>query len=114
MTITLESISKIYTRKTALLHINTTFSGGAIHSIVGENGAGKSTLAKILCGDISPTNGKILLDGQPVTLKNQHDAIKLGIVTVRQRPLLADSITVQENIFLGSDVFIIKLFLRRL
>ncbi|MCR5288542.1 MAG: ATP-binding cassette domain-containing protein [Treponema sp.] len=105
MTITLESISKIYTRKTALLHINTTFSGGAIHSIVGENGAGKSTLAKILCGDISPTNGKILLDGQPVTLKNQHDAIKLGIVTVRQRPLLADSITVQENIFLGSDVF---------
>lgn len=37
---------------------------GEILAVLGPNGAGKSTLRKILCGDLQPTSGKILMNGK--------------------------------------------------
>lgn len=43
-----------------------TVESGCLTIVVGPNGAGKSTLLKLLCGELSPTRGEILLNGRPI------------------------------------------------
>jgi len=76
---------------------------GTIHAIVGENGAGKSTAMKIVYGFYNPDEGEIVFDGKPVTIRNPHDAIALGIGMVHQHFMLVDTMTVAENIILGAE-----------
>jgi general nucleoside transport system ATP-binding protein len=76
---------------------------GTIHAIVGENGAGKSTAMKIVYGFFNPDSGEILFNGKPVTIRNPHDAIALGIGMVHQHFMLVDTMTVAENIILGAE-----------
>ncbi len=76
---------------------------GTIHAIVGENGAGKSTLMKILYGVQSPDEGTIAVDGQVVSFRNPQAAIKAGIGMVFQHFMLADNLTVLENVVLGAE-----------
>lgn len=40
---------------------------GRFTAITGPNGGGKSTLAKMIAGIITPTSGKIILDGEDIT-----------------------------------------------
>ena len=97
----LKDIHVKYSYKTVLRGINLTFEKGKIYSLLGENGAGKSTLAHVLCGDILPTSGELLLDEKKLNIKNPKDAIKSGIVCVHQRPLLAPSVSIRENLLIG-------------
>lgn len=103
MDIALAHVSKRYLHKTVLDDLSVSFRGGMIHALLGENGAGKSTTAALLSGALQYDSGEILIDGNAVHFENQRDAVKAGIVCVRQRPLLADSISVMENILLGTE-----------
>ena len=94
-----------YPKKTVLNGVSLDFNHSQIHALIGENGAGKSSLIKIICGDILPTAGKILLNQKEAAIKSPADAIKYGIVCVHQRPLLADSISIIENLMLGAASF---------
>jgi ABC-type uncharacterized transport system ATPase subunit len=76
---------------------------GEVHAIVGENGAGKSTLMKILYGMQAPDEGTIAVDGQEVRFRSPRDAIAAGIGMVHQHFMLADNLTVLENVILGSE-----------
>ena len=105
MNLSLNGISVKYSHKTVLKSVTTEFASGQIHMLLGENGAGKSTLTKIICGDILPTEGKIFINGTETQIKSPHDGIKNGIVCVHQRPLLAESISIMENLILGVQDF---------
>jgi len=74
-----------------------------VHAIVGENGAGKSTLMKTLYGAHRPDEGTVSVNGTPVTFGSPADAIAVGIGMVHQHFMLADNLTVWENIVLGSE-----------
>ena len=74
-----------------------------MHAIVGENGAGKSTLMKILYGVQKPDDGTIEINGVPASMSSPADAIKLGIGMVFQHFMLADNLTVLENVVLGAE-----------
>ncbi|WP_233966383.1 ABC transporter ATP-binding protein [Pectobacterium polaris] len=50
--------------------VNLTIPWGTSIGIVGINGAGKTTLVKLLCGLLHPTDGDILIDGEPLSKKN--------------------------------------------
>jgi simple sugar transport system ATP-binding protein len=76
---------------------------GTVHAVVGENGAGKSTLMKILYGVQKPDSGTIEVDGRAVEMGSPADAIKLGIGMVFQHFMLADNLTVLENVVLGAE-----------
>ncbi len=76
---------------------------GEVHALIGENGAGKSTMMKILGGYLSPTEGELLLDGQPVRFADQRDAESAGILMIHQEFNLALQLTVEENLFLGRE-----------
>lgn len=74
-----------------------------MHALVGENGAGKSTLMKILYGMQKPDEGTITVDGDQVTFNSPADAIARGIGMVHQHFMLADNLTVLENVVLGAE-----------
>jgi general nucleoside transport system ATP-binding protein len=76
---------------------------GTIHAIVGENGAGKSTLMNTLYGMHQPDEGTISVFGHEVQFKSPTDAIAAGVGMVHQHFMLADNLTVVENIILGAE-----------
>ena len=97
----LEDICVKYSYKTVLTGVSLDFEPGKIYSLLGENGAGKSTLAHVLCGDILPTSGSIYLNQKKLKIRKPKDAIKSGIVCVHQRPLLAPSLSIRDNLRIG-------------
>lgn len=99
--LSLKDICVQYSYKTVLTGVSLDFEEGKIYSLLGENGAGKSTLAHVLCGDIMPTSGSIYLNEKKLKIRKPKDAIKNGIVCVHQRPLLAPSLSIRDNLKIG-------------
>lgn len=71
-------------------------------ALTGPNGGGKSTLAKIIAGIITPTSGKIYLDGQDITDLNITERANMGISFAFQQPVRFKGITVKDLIMLAS------------
>ncbi|TXS53079.1 ABC transporter ATP-binding protein [Streptomyces sp. uw30] len=99
----LAGITKRFPGVVANHDIHLTVRKGTVHALVGENGAGKSTLMKILYGMQKPDEGTIAIDGRQVTFSSPADAIVRGIGMVHQHFMLADNLTVLENVVLGSE-----------
>lgn len=99
----LRNISKRFPGVQALSGVTFTCRKGEVHALVGENGAGKSTLIKVLSGAHQPDSGEILINGQQVTIRSPHDALKLGIGVIYQEFTLIPYLNTIENIFLGHE-----------
>jgi ABC-type uncharacterized transport system ATPase subunit len=99
----LRNITKRFPGVVANDQVNLRVMPAEIHAVVGENGAGKSTLMKILYGMQSPDEGDILIAGEPVRFRSPRESIDAGIGMVHQHFMLADQLTVLENIVLGSE-----------
>ena len=77
---------------------------GEIHALVGENGAGKSTLMRILSGLYAPDAGSMEVNGRDVTGWSTSSAIANGVGMVHQHFMLVPTLTVAENVVLGSEI----------
>lgn len=100
----LENITKIYPNGfVANDKIVMDVVRGTIHALAGENGAGKSTLMKVLFGIETHEEGRILYNGEQVTIKSPAHAIELGIGMVHQHFMLVPSMTVAENLIIGIE-----------
>ncbi|MCB8904229.1 ABC transporter ATP-binding protein [Streptomyces sp. CB02980] len=99
----MHGITKRFPGVVANKDIAITVRKGTVHALIGENGAGKSTLMKILYGMQKPDEGTIAVDGQQVTFSSPGDAIARGIGMVHQHFMLADNLTVLENVVLGGE-----------
>ena len=76
---------------------------GEVLCLLGENGAGKSTLMSILSGLYQPDAGTIAVDGREVRISSPRDGRDLGIGMVYQHLSLIPTLTVLENLMLGSN-----------
>ncbi len=103
LAIELKGIDKSFGPVRANRDINLSVHKGTIHGIIGENGAGKSTLMSILYGFYQADNGKILVNGQEITIRDPNVAIASGIGMVHQHFMLVDNFTVLENVMLGAE-----------
>ncbi|MGH3439903.1 MAG: ABC transporter ATP-binding protein, partial [Sciscionella sp.] len=101
--VVLVGITKRFPGVVANSDVDLTVRAGEVHAICGENGAGKSTLMKILYGMQQPDEGSISVGGRPVRFRSPADAIKVGIGMVHQHFMLADNLTVAENVLLGAE-----------
>ncbi|WP_286158228.1 ABC transporter ATP-binding protein [Streptomyces sp. CB03911] len=99
----LRGITKRFPGVVANHDIDITVRRGTVHALMGENGAGKSTLMKILYGMQRPDEGTIAVDGELVEFSTPGDAIARGIGMVHQHFMLADNLTVWENVVLGGE-----------
>ena len=88
-----KNISFSYENKKIIDDFNFDFSYGNKYLIRGESGKGKSTLAKILCGEISPNKGEILLNGGSIKYFDYRDYI----LYIDQNPNIIDG-SLEDNI----------------
>ncbi|MGB8861823.1 MAG: ABC transporter ATP-binding protein [Ilumatobacteraceae bacterium] len=103
LAVQLAGIEKRFPGVIANHDVNLNVRAGTIHAIVGENGAGKSTLMKTLYGMHQPEAGTITVMGTAMHFRSPSDAIAAGIGMVHQHFMLADNLTVLENIVLGAE-----------
>jgi ABC-type sugar transport system ATPase subunit len=99
-----ENVSKSFGAVTALVDVSLRLGKGEVLGLVGDNGAGKSTLIKILTGFFRPDTGRIVVDGEEVTIRSVDHARALGIDTVYQDLALIPSLSVAHNIFLKREL----------
>ena len=99
----MREIDKIFPGVHALKKVNFELRKGEVHALLGENGAGKSTLINVLGGVYPIDDGQILIDGQPVVIRQIKDAQQLGIAIIHQELVLVPHMTVAENIFMGRE-----------
>jgi len=86
----------------ALKDVTFTVAKGEILGLIGPNGAGKSTLLNLVSGVFRPSVGRVLFQGLDVTGLRPHQIAKRGVARVLQTPRSFASMTVRENVAIGS------------
>ena len=99
-----EHVSKRFGPVTALADVNLLVGTGEVLGLIGDNGAGKSTLIKILMGFHQPDGGRLLFEGEPVTLRSVVHARSLGIETVFQDLAVINDLPVYLNLHLTREL----------
>lgn len=97
------NMTKQFPRVLANNNISIVLKKNEILCLLGENGAGKSTLMNILYGLYKPTSGSLLLDGREAVFHSPKDAIRQGLGMVHQHFMLVETLTVTENIIIGTE-----------
>ena len=100
----MKNISKSFPGVKALQNVDFQLRAGEVHALLGENGAGKSTLIKVLGGIYRAEEGEIIIDGEPVSIRDVSDARSHGISIIHQELVLVPHMTVAENIYLGREL----------
>jgi inositol transport system ATP-binding protein len=99
----LKGIYKSFPGVKALQDVSLNVIHGEVHAVMGENGAGKSTLMKIIAGMYKPDAGTVHLEGNPVLIRNEKEAMSSGISMIHQELMPIKEMTVADNIFLGRE-----------
>ncbi|MCB8946290.1 MAG: ABC transporter ATP-binding protein [Ardenticatenaceae bacterium] len=98
----LDKVEKHFGGLAAVNKVTMKADDGEILAIVGPNGAGKSTLLKLIVGLEAPTAGTVRFAGEDITHYPPHRVRQLGIAMVQQTPRHFPTMTVLENVVLGS------------
>jgi branched-chain amino acid transport system ATP-binding protein len=86
----------------AIKGIDLTLNEGEITALVGANGAGKSTSLLAISGLLRPTGGSIVFDGMDLAKMRPHQIVKSGVVQVAEGRAILTTMTIAENLALGS------------
>ena len=95
------SLNKQYDEYTSIDYDDLRFETGESYVMLGASGCGKSTYLNMLAGVISPTSGKVVIDGKDMTAASQKgkDAFRVNhIGYIFQDFKLLEDMTVQDNI----------------
>lgn len=101
--VTLSGATKTFDSLVAVDGLSLTLEPGRLHALIGENGAGKSTALKMLAGIYEPTDGQVLVDGEPLVPVTAQEAFARGIGMVHQHFMLVEAFSALENLVLGSE-----------
>ncbi|WP_027036877.1 ATP-binding cassette domain-containing protein [Mesorhizobium ciceri] len=98
------NIAKRFGALTALANVDLEIRSGEVLALLGDNGAGKSTFIKILAGAHPPSDGELVIEGNPVAFHSPKDAAASGIATIFQELALSENLSIAENVFLGREL----------
>ncbi|MFL6567314.1 MAG: ATP-binding cassette domain-containing protein [Burkholderiales bacterium] len=102
-----QSLSRHFGGTAALRQVSFSAGAGEIVGLIGPNGAGKTTLLNLLSGVLRPSAGKVLFGGRDLTGLKTHAVARMGIARTLQTPRSFQSMSVLENVTVGS-VFVNK------
>jgi len=97
-----QSLSAFYGDFQALFDINVNVEQGETVAIIGANGAGKTTFLRAVAGAIATAPESVMFDGGPIGDKTPHEIVRLGIAMVPEGRRLFPSLSVEENLLLGT------------
>lgn len=99
----MRGVEKRFGRVVALRGVDFDVLPGEVHGLLGQNGAGKTTLVNVGAGILRPDAGEIRIGGEPVHLINAAQGKTHGISVVHQALALVPTLTVAQNMYLGSE-----------
>ncbi|ALJ21864.1 branched-chain amino acid ABC transporter ATP-binding protein/permease [Microbacterium sp. No. 7] len=76
---------------------------GEIVGLIGPNGAGKTTLMNSITGEVALTQGRVSLNGEPVTGRSRQAIRRAGIARTFQVPALVPDLSLVDNVVLGGE-----------
>jgi branched-chain amino acid transport system ATP-binding protein len=97
-----QNLSAFYSDFQALFDVNVSVEQGETVAIIGANGAGKTTFLRAVAGAIAAMPDMVMFDGQPIGGKTPHEIVRLGIAMVPEGRRLFPSLSVEENLLLGT------------
>lgn len=100
--ITLNNIDVFYGKSQALYDISLNVKPGEVVALIGANGAGKTTVLKTISGLLSPSKGEITFKNESLCGIPSDKIAKKGIAHVPERGGMFTTMTVKENLELGS------------
>ncbi len=98
-----EKLSKSFGAFRANEDVDLKVERGTLHAVIGPNGAGKTTLFNVLTGQLRPTSGRVLLDGEPVQNMPVHRRAHLGMARSFQITSAFKELPVRENVRLAAQ-----------
>ncbi|MFQ6091859.1 MAG: LPS export ABC transporter ATP-binding protein [bacterium] len=93
-----ENLVKIYDRRKVVNGVTIEVKQGEVVGLLGPNGAGKTTTFYMIVGMIKPEGGRVLLDGEEITLLPMYRRARRGIGYLPQEPSIFRKLTVEQNI----------------
>jgi len=75
---------------------------GSLNAVVGANGAGKTSLVRAIAGMLRPSGGQVLFNGADITGLESSETCELGIGQVAEGRQIFPTLTIDENLQLGS------------
>jgi ABC-type sugar transport system ATPase subunit len=102
--LSLRDVGKSYGAVVAVRQVDLDIAPGELVAICGHNGAGKSSLVKIISGAEDLSSGTLSIRGRQVRFASPHDALEHGVATLYQDLALAPRLSIQANIFMGSEL----------
>ena len=100
--LSISNLAVSYGQIEAVKGIDLTLNEGEITALVGANGAGKSTSLLAISGLLKPTRGSIMFDGMDLARMRPHQIVKSGVVQVAEGRAILTTLTIAENLALGS------------
>lgn len=98
----LEDIHTYYGESHVLQGVSIEVSQGKVVALLGRNGMGKTTTLHSIAGFLTPSKGSILFNGINICRKPAHSIVKSGIALIPQGRRIFKSLTVRENLIIGS------------
>lgn len=96
------SVSKHFGGLKAVDDVDFSLNEGEVLGLIGPNGAGKTTLFSVAASSQPPTSGEVLLDGEVVSGRAPHRAVRGGVCRTHQIVRPFTNLTVRENVLVGS------------
>ena len=98
--IKVESVSKRFGGVHAVNNASIEIEKGSITGLIGPNGAGKTTLFNMIAGNLTPTSGRLYLDGEDVTGVPPYELFHKGLLRTFQIAHEFGTLTVLENLMM--------------
>ena len=92
------SIAKSYDRRSVLSDVSLSVAKGEVVGLLGPNGAGKTTCFYSIMGLVRPDSGRIMLDGDDITMLPMYRRAILGLGYLPQETSIFRGMTVEQNI----------------
>jgi lipopolysaccharide export system ATP-binding protein len=97
-TLRAEGLAKRYHRRRVVDNVSLDVDAGGVVGLLGPNGAGKTTSFYMIVGLVPADAGRIVLDGEDITLRPMHARARRGLTYLAQEPSVFRKLTARDNL----------------